>query len=353
MARAGLLDATTTTTVVTPDAVRTPKGEIEAWLARHPDLRTDPGLTRISGSFVAPDGRASVFTWAAGHDVVVTPVDPVRGPSDRELRTWWSMTKTATAVWLLRASEAGQVNLEDRLSAWVPEVPNAESITLEQLARHQSGIPSEADDSSFVTTPVGVLGRYEAAPELVFEPGSGFAYSRTGYVLLALALERATGTTWTEAMRSLGDEAGVHLVFDEEIDPLEEVTDPDGHGYHGRLWSSGGILSDPSTLAVFMRWALTEGVSADSMHRMGAFDADKGDWIYGIGLMPLCLCSNDGPHVRSRRVGLDSVAGTYAVDLDTTASVSMFPDRWFGNDGPRIEFYELESTLLDVLAERR
>lgn len=356
VARAGLVGATTTTTTTTtpsPGATipeRTPATEIEAWLERHPQLRSEGGLSSMRGALVAADGTLITFTWHDGGPVAID--DPsVDGDGSEEGPTvWWSMTKTATATWLMRSVEAGVVSLDDPLSRWVPEAPHADRMTLEQLARHQAGIPRSVDDSLFETTPAEVLKRWTRNPKLLFEPGTGFEYSRAGYLYLALALERATGTTWREAMDDMAGHAGVHLTFDEDVDPVDHVTDPDHHGYRGRSWSSGGIVSDPATMAGFYRWVFTEGLSHESIDAMSAFDGSKGDWIYGIGLMPLCPCERDGELVRSRRMGLDAVSGTFAVDRDSGAVVVLFPNQWFVPDGgPRPEFYELTSVLLDVL----
>jgi CubicO group peptidase (beta-lactamase class C family)/peptidoglycan/LPS O-acetylase OafA/YrhL len=352
-ARAGMLDATTTTSTSVPGAVAGPtlEQEIQAWVERHPDLQSIGGLTTFKGAAVDADGTVSLYSWSAGDVPIVTRADSPSPAVDGTPLVWWSMTKAATAVWLMRSVEAGAVALSDPLSRWMPEIPHAAEMTLEQLARHQSGIPGTLDDSLLATEPIAVLQRYLDDPELAFAPGTGFEYSRLGYLLLATALERATGTTWRAAMEDLGARADVQLTFDEDVETLDHVTDPDQHGYRGRTWSSGAILSDPSTLARFFRWALTEGLSTRSVEAMSTFSGADGDWIYGIGLMPLCPCTREDSAVHTRRVGLDSVAGSFAVDLDSGAAVALYPDSWFdGDNGPRPEFYELESILLDRLS---
>ncbi len=353
-ARAGMLDATTTTTTSVPggpEVVRTVELELQAWIDRHPDLQTLGGLTTIKGAVIDADGRVQVFSWSAGDVPVVTPLDAESPAVDSTPLVWWSMTKAATAVWLMRSVEAGVVRLDDPLSTWMPEIPHAEEMTLEQLARHQSGIPGALDDGLLETEPIGVLQRYLDDPELLFAQGTGFDYSRLGYLLLATALERANGTTWRAAMEDLADRADVRLTFDEDVEPLDHVTDPDQHGYRGRTWSSGGLMSDPATLVRFFSWALTDGVSPESVQAMSAFSGAEGDWIYGIGLMPLCPCTREDSAVHTDRVGLDAVSGSFAVDLASGSAVVLYPDDWFdGDNGPRPEFYELESILLDLAA---
>lgn len=348
--RAGLVDATTTTTTPPePGSVRTPSTDIESWLERHPHLRTDGGLSSLRGSLIEADGTVHDLTWTDGAPVEDRVLGAAPGgSSDAPPLPWWSMTKTATVAWLMRAVESGVVHLDDPLERWVPEAPHADRMTLEQLARHRAGIPRTVDDGLFETTPVGVLRRWERDGRLAFDPGTGFEYSRAGYVLLALALERATGSTWRAAIEDMASRAGVGLTFDEDVETLPEVTDPDGHGYRGRSWSSGAIVSEPAAMAQFYRWVFGEGLTAASIAAMSDFLGEDGEWIYGLGLMPLCPCTRDEGRVRTQRVGLDSMSGSFAVDLDSGAAVVLFPDRWFDADTPRPEFYELESVLLDL-----
>lgn len=322
---------------------------VDAWVARHRAMAEAVDLHSLEGALVAADGEVLRLSWTVGQPTVVTRVDDGEPASEQPL-AWWSMTKAATVVWLMRAAEAGALDLDDPLARWVPEAPNAERITLEQLARHSSGIPSELDAGLFEAAPDAAIDTYRDRPRLAFEPGTGFAYSRLGYFLLALAVERATGTTWRSAMEDLAARAGVTLSFDEDLTPFDRVTDPDGHGYRGGLWASGGILSTLRDGARFVRWALTEGVSPGSLARMTEFSSDPDHWFYGIGLMPLCPpCEVAGDRLSASRFGLDAATGFFVVDPAAGTSLMMAPSNWFDDDGPRPEFYELQSELLDAV----
>ena len=359
VARAGLIEdaldqAPSTTEVVAADDRPSPGDVVQAWLLRHPDLQERVGFTELAGAFVTASGEASRFEWRAGQGEVVVTAVPDGAPTPStgsETELWWSMTKSVTATWLLRTVEAGTVRLDQTIDAWLPEVPHASEITLEQLARHRSGIPPSLDAPLLDANPAADLARFQREPDLDFAPGTGFGYSRLGYVTLALALERATGTTWRAAVEAMAAEAGVTLRFDDDLDPLPEVSDPDGHGYRGRLWSSGGVVSDVVTQARFVRWMLTDGLAPESRAAMTDFSADPAEWFYGIGMMPLCPCDQQGDRLRSTRFGLDSVTGSFAVDGVSGAGVILRPNSWFDEGGPRVEFYELESELLDSLRD--
>lgn len=322
---------------------------MDDWVAANGDAVRRVGLGSLDAALVTASGRELSLRWEAGSPTRVDVVDRTAPPIEAEEVAWWSMTKTVTATWLMRAVADGVVRLDDPLSRWVPDVPDADRMTLEHLARHTAGLPGDLDRDFLTATPALAVQDYRDRPGLVAEPGTTFEYSRLGYFLLALALERATGTAWREAAESLAAEAGVRFSFDEDRTPFDEVTDPDGRGYRGGLWSSGGILSPLSDGARFLRWALTEGLPPDAVATMTSFSADPERWYYGIGLVPLCPCRPDGPTISADRYGLDAVTGFLVVDGTTGAALMARPDDWFDDDGPGPELFDLQRVLLDRL----
>src|SRR5690606_17227153 len=99
------------------------------------------------------------------------------------------------------------------------------------------------------------------------------------------------------------------------------VTDPDGHGYRGGAWSSGGLVSDLDDAARFVQWLFVEGVDDDGLELMTSFSSDPHQSYYGLGLIPLCPCSTEGDRLRSERFGLDTVPGLFGVDAASRATV--------------------------------
>ena len=311
---------------------------LDNWLKDQSALVGEIDLRYVDAVVVDSSGEMSRATWG---DV----------PGDDDPLLWWSMTKAMTTTWMMRLAETGVLSPKDRLDRWVPEAPNAKLITLDQLARHSSGIPSSVDLPILEANPKADLDRYRRSPRLAFTPGSGFNYSRTGYHLLTLALERASGTTWTEAMRSLADTAGATISFDEDHYPHDEVTDPDRHGYRGSLWGSGGIVSSTAEAAKLIRWVFTEGLAPSSVDQMTRFSSDPDRWFYGLGLVPTCPCTQNGDYIESSRFGLDSATGSFAVDRTGTVVV-LRPSNWFRGPEPIREFLTLEGQLLDAATTR-
>jgi CubicO group peptidase (beta-lactamase class C family) len=107
------------------------------------------------------------------------------------------------ATLLLRLVDDKKVSLDDTLSRWLPEVPNSDRVTLGQLAQMTSGyvdyvignepmIAASYRDPFRQWTTDELLG-FAVDKPLLYEPGTNWNYAHTNYVLLGLALEKATG----------------------------------------------------------------------------------------------------------------------------------------------------------------
>src|SRR3954451_9273341 len=104
---------------------------------------------------------------------------------------------------LLKLVDEKKVGLDDKLSKWLPEIPNADRGTLRQLAQMTSGyvdyvIGSTAMNDALYANPfrrwtVHDILDYATSKPLLYEPGTNWNYAHTNYVLLGLALEKATG----------------------------------------------------------------------------------------------------------------------------------------------------------------
>lgn len=112
-----------------------------------------------------------------------------------------SLTKQFTAAAILLLQEDGKLKLEDRLDRYVPELPQAQGITLYQLLTHTSGLPDYAEDdvgqqSKAVahTTTEMVAWISSLAPAQHFAPGTAWRYSNSNYALLGAVIERVGKT---------------------------------------------------------------------------------------------------------------------------------------------------------------
>ncbi|TXI45671.1 MAG: class A beta-lactamase-related serine hydrolase [Mycobacterium sp.] len=115
------------------------------------------------------------------------------------------------ATLLLRLVDQNKVSLDDKLAKWLPDVPNADRVTLGQLAQMTSGYPdyvlgNAEFEAAFLAdpfrqwTPQQLLS-YAVNKPLLYPPGTNWNYAHTNYVLLGLALEKATGRDMPSLLR--------------------------------------------------------------------------------------------------------------------------------------------------------
>ena len=119
-----------------------------------------------------------------------------------------SITKQFTAVAILQLADAGKLKLTDNLGMFVPDYPTGgANVTLAQLLNHTSGIPNVSDQPESRktwqedVTPNQMLDFIRNKP-LDFPPGSDWKYSNTGYILLGLVIEKASGQSYPEYVRT-------------------------------------------------------------------------------------------------------------------------------------------------------
>ncbi|MBB6094760.1 CubicO group peptidase (beta-lactamase class C family) [Povalibacter uvarum] len=117
-----------------------------------------------------------------------------------------SVTKQFTAASILLLAQDGQLQLDDPISKWFPDLPAAtDAITVRHLLSHLSGLI----DYEEVIPPqmtgqlhdADVLKILETQDKTYFAPGSSYRYSNSGYALLALIVERVSGKTFATFLR--------------------------------------------------------------------------------------------------------------------------------------------------------
>jgi CubicO group peptidase (beta-lactamase class C family) len=117
-----------------------------------------------------------------------------------------SVTKQFTAAAVLLLAEDGRLSVGDHIRKWLPSLPHAvDSVTIEHLLTHTSGMIAYEDVMPAGATEqvhdVDVLHLLESQDSTYFKPGKGYRYSNTGYALLALIVERASGKRFAEFLR--------------------------------------------------------------------------------------------------------------------------------------------------------
>jgi D-alanyl-D-alanine carboxypeptidase len=114
-----------------------------------------------------------------------------------------SITKSMTAVAVLRLVELGKLSLADTVARFFPEYPDGKKISVYQLLSHTAGIPNWWEGGLPPDTPADFPmcaqpHRYLQAMKTaaLFSPGAQFSYSNSGYVLLGEIIEIASGQSY-------------------------------------------------------------------------------------------------------------------------------------------------------------
>ena len=130
----------------------------------------------------------------------------------------YSFSKTIVAAALLRLVAEGRLGLQDTLARWWPEVVPAGQLTLRDVMSHASGLPNYgglADYHAAVRSFSQPWSESEFlsrtnANELLFKPGTNWAYSNIGYMLLRRVLrEVGDGDLQTVLRREIFDPLGI------------------------------------------------------------------------------------------------------------------------------------------------
>lgn len=119
-----------------------------------------------------------------------------------------SITKQFTAAAILQLKERGKLELSDKISKYLTATPAGwNDITIHHLLTHTSGIPSYTNSAGYrarmrerVTSPLDFIERFRDLP-LEFKPGEKFRYNNSGYFLLGVIIEQASGEKYEEYLR--------------------------------------------------------------------------------------------------------------------------------------------------------
>ncbi len=118
-----------------------------------------------------------------------------------------SITKQFTTAIILKLQEEKKLSISDKLSKYFPDYAKGDSITLEELMLHTSGIYSYTNDGNFMESQVSIPHNRESMMALFkdkpldFSPGTDWNYSNSGYSLLGYIIEQVTKKPYEDVVR--------------------------------------------------------------------------------------------------------------------------------------------------------
>lgn len=176
-------------------------------------MRARSGFPGATAAYVSADGASGAVAtgWA---DVEAGRPMP---PDARMLAA--SIGKSFVAATAVALAEEGTLDLDMPIGRWLGDrswfrdLPNGDRITLRHLLTHRSGLPDHVHTDAFAKAvarrwqepenafPPDTLIQFVVGRPALFEPGAGWAYSDTGYLLAGLILEETTGRSYYDLVQ--------------------------------------------------------------------------------------------------------------------------------------------------------
>jgi len=296
--------------------------------------------------------RGTELVWSAARGDVAEPHTDVQ-------HRLGSITKTVTAVAVMRLRDEGLLGLDDPLDRHLPGTPLGDR-TVGQLLSHTAGLTSESPGPWWERTPGGTLADLGLAAEHVpLGAGRRFHYSNLGYGVLGELLAALRGRSWDDVVR---DEVLLPLGMTRTtprptgsaatgwgVHPWADVLHPEPEHHHGAMAPAGQLwagLADLARFAAFLLGDTGDVLDPGTLEEMtvpaGVDSAAEGWSAYGLGVQVLRTGSRTlvghGGSMPGFLAGVfvDRAAGDGAVTLRNATS---------GGDGG------LVSDLLDLLGE--
>jgi D-alanyl-D-alanine carboxypeptidase len=221
-------------------------------------------------------------SWRGASGVSDIPTKTAALPGD--LFHLGSITKTFTAALMLKLRAEGKVSLDSPVSTYVAGVPRGDVMTVRQLLNHTSGLFDYTECDAFWSAVKANPAHVWAPADLValaatkapyFEPGQGWQYSNSDYIVAGMIVEKVAGEPAAKALRSrILDPAKLAHTY---LDGYEAAVPGLIHGYEtdGKdfldvtwsedpswAWTAGGLVSSTDDLTKFYEDLLSGKVLA-------------------------------------------------------------------------------------------
>jgi CubicO group peptidase (beta-lactamase class C family) len=219
-----------------------------------------------------------------------------------------SITKQFTAAAILLLQERGKLRVEDPITRYLPDYPtHGQTITIENLLTHTSGIPSYTGLQEWYPhiredlKPADLVAFFKDKP-LEFNPGEQWSYDNSGFFLLGMIVEKASGKTYEQFVEEeiFGSLGMSHSRYghSEEIIPLrasgyskddKEFRNADFISMT-QPYAAGALMSTVDDLAIWGRALQSETLlkkaSLDRMLTAARLKSGAGtQYGYGIGVL--------------------------------------------------------------------
>ena len=276
-----------------------------------------------------------------------------------------SVSKQFTAAAIMQLQERRKLNINDSVCEYLDNCPDIwKPITIKNLLNHTSGIVNftrlaEASDT-FLLLPQSHSKILDTFRKVLLEskPGDAYNYNNSGYYLLGLVIEKASGTTYAEYLRNnIFTPLGMnHTDFDDQETIVKKRASSYRKGsdfifYNSDytnmqiLFSIGGLYSTVKDLLIWEQSFSTNKLLKTSTIEE-TFTPGEGNYGYGWWIDKLGICNrmyHDG--------GITNFSTSLQRLPDARLTVIAISNR--GDDGGLRAAYDLVGKICGVPATIR
>jgi len=278
------------------------------------------GFPGATAAYVLQDGTVGVVATGVADIEAGTPMTV----QSRMLSA--SIGKTFVGATAVALSREGVLDLDAPVSRWLGDrqwftrLPNHDTVTLRHLLTHSSGLPDHVHLDSFANKvsrkwrekdnpfPPEALIEFVLDRPPLFKAGKGWSYTDTGYILIGLVIEEATGRTYYDEIeerflipldltlttpadrRFLPGLAAGYMAADNDFGFPRKTTTANGEmvWHPGFEWTGGGLVSNSLDLArwgsALFRGDAMPGSYLDELLNSTPINPDTDDIQYGAGV---------------------------------------------------------------------
>lgn len=234
-----------------------------------------------------------------------------------------STVKMFTATTVLKLTEEGKLNLDDKISSYlsgdvIEKIENADKATIRQLLHHSSGIYNYIQNLKFQTASLNdfikewkpnELLKYAYNQKAYFQPDEDVRYSNTGYIMLGMLIEKIEGKPFYKVFEDkIFNPLGLTMTTFAAEDHVpygiargyidmyskRQVTESTYFSGWDYYTADGGLISNPYDMSVFFQ-ALMNGqiINSNSLNEMLNWKIEKNPQpgffpiSYGLGIFKI------------------------------------------------------------------
>jgi len=263
------------------------------------------GVKTPSGEWLRAAGKADISSSS---------------PMSEDMQIWLaSVSKPLTSALTMKLVEENILSLDDTVENWLPgQIPQGEEMTIKMLLNHSAGISNITACVSFweelYANPYREWTNEEILERMLpdtplFTPGTAYGYSNTGYYLLGMIMEAATGETVAELFQQkIAEPAQLSRTKLSRQGTLEE---PHANGYTWLFstevvvdianwnfswdWTAGAGVSTAENMLQFANRLFNETILLkETVEMMTSTEAfAPGSFMgFGIGVLPADAAGN-------------------------------------------------------------